>query len=99
MPRWKPPEKARRDANEGLIVDALEAHGFIVTRMDQPVDLLVSKGGHWWPVEVKNPVGRNRLEGKQREFIERHHDADVPILRTVDDVAELAEKVKEIDRG
>ena len=88
--RWKPPQKAKRDVNEASIVQALEAWGFRVERLDKPCDLLISKRGMWFPAEVKNPEGRDRMQPAQEQFIERHAPAPVPIFRTVEDVAEFA---------
>lgn len=47
----------RRDANECAVVDALEAIGASVTRLDGDgiPDLLVGYRGHTWLFEVKNP--------------------------------------------
>ncbi len=88
MARFKPPQRAKRDANEDLIVDALEAHGFVVERTDKPTDLLISKRGLTFPAEVKNPAGRNRIEAAQERFLEKW-PAPVPIFRTVEDVAKF----------
>jgi Holliday junction resolvase len=50
----------RRDGNEAEIVRALEAQGFHVDRISGAgiPDLLVSKAGRMWLVEVKMPKGR-----------------------------------------
>lgn len=89
MAKWKPPQKAKRDANENLIIQALEAHGFCVERTDTPTDLLIAKKGMTFPAEVKNPNGRNSLQPAQEKFIE-NWPAPVPVFRTVEDVAAFA---------
>lgn len=50
----------KRDANEPAIVSALESDGFVVYRIDQPVDLLVCSPGYptWLLLEVKSGTGR-----------------------------------------
>ena len=88
--RFKPPQKAKRDANEGLIVQALEAHGFEVERMDKPVDLLIQRrgGDRVWLGEVK-AVGARRdpRQVKQNDFLDAW---PVTVLRTVEDVQDFA---------
>lgn len=48
---------AKRDSNEKPIVEVLEARGFTVDRVSAKgfPDLVVSKGGCAWFVEVKRP--------------------------------------------
>ncbi len=58
---------AKRDANEGEIVDALEAIGCIVLRLDKPLDLLVGYRGYNYLIEVKMPKGK--LTKDQKKFI------------------------------
>lgn len=50
---------AKRDSNEGLIVSALEAVGCRVQRLNDhnAPDLLVSRGGVNYLLEVKAPAG------------------------------------------
>lgn len=48
---------ARRDENEQAVVDALEAAGASVTRLGQPMDLLVGYQGRNTLLEVKKPLG------------------------------------------
>jgi hypothetical protein len=84
-----------RDANEPVVVEALERCGFAVESLPGGKgvpDLLLSRRGHWYVAEVKNPQGRNRVEDTQREFADRHH-APVCILRTPDDVVNFARMV------
>ena len=49
----------RRDENEESIVNALEAIGCTVVRLDTPVDLLCGRGGKNILLECKMPKGRN----------------------------------------
>tara|TARA_R110000851_G_scaffold22894_2_gene67587 strand:- start:8143 stop:8451 length:309 start_codon:yes stop_codon:yes gene_type:complete len=58
---------ARRDANEGVIVDALRAIGCKVIRLDKPLDLLVGYHGYNYLIEVK--VEDGTLTPDQKEFI------------------------------
>ena len=81
----------KRDANEPLIVAALEAHGFVVVRLDTPVDLVVSRKGETWLCEVKN--GNAELKEHQAEFLDRWQ-GKTAVLRSVEDVQELARVAK-----
>lgn len=87
--RFKPPQKAKRDGNEPLIVDELQKHGFTVEQLDKPVDLAISRHDRTWLAEVKNPEGRNKVEPAQERFFARWPVA-VPIFRTVEDVQDFA---------
>ena len=61
----------RRDANEKEIVQALEAIGCTVWRLDEPVDLLVGRGARNWLLEVKDPSKPRRdrqLTDNQKKF-------------------------------
>ena len=69
---------ARRDANEPEIVEALEAVGAKVLRLDD-VDLLVAFRGNMYLLEVKTPQGR--LNKKQAAFF-REWAGYVWIVRT-----------------
>lgn len=71
---------AKRDANEGQIIAALEALGCQVKRIDTPVDLLVLHRGVVHLVEVKARKGR--LTGDQSAFAESW---PVTVLRSVED--------------
>jgi len=57
----------RRDENEESIVNALEAIGCTVVRLDSPVDLLCGRGGTNILLECKMPKGRN-TKPQQRFF-------------------------------
>lgn len=73
--------RARRDANEPQVIEALEACGWTVYTIAQRgrPDLLCKRGRVWQPIEVKTPKGKLR-ETQQWE--------DVPVLRSADDVLE-----------
>ena len=61
----------RRDANEGVIVRALESAGAVVHPIDQPGDLLVGYAGRWHVLEVKDgskSPSRRRLTAYQESF-------------------------------
>ena len=51
MTVWR--KAAKRDANEALIVTALEAAGAKVWRLNQPLDLLVGANRRFYVLEVK----------------------------------------------
>ena len=72
---------AKRDENEPEIVEALEAVGASVLRLDD-VDLLVGFRGINYLLEVKTPKGK--LNKKQQKFF-RSWVGQVNIVRTVDD--------------
>lgn len=76
---------ARRDANEGQIIAALEACGCQVHRMDTPVDLLIYHRGALHLAEVKTK--RGRLNPKQLAFLASW---PVTVLRSVEDAVEFA---------
>ncbi len=76
---------ARRDENEPVIVQALEAAGVTVWQMDGPVDLLCMSAGVYFWLEVKTPARRKDLEEQQREFLQlaRHGHAPAYLVTTV----------------
>jgi Holliday junction resolvase len=75
----------RRDKNEATIVQALEARGFHVDRINGAgiPDLLVSKHGSVWLIEIKTAKGR--YTAKQVEWRARFKGPQPWTLRTVDD--------------
>jgi Holliday junction resolvase len=76
----------RRDENEPLIVQTLEAHGFHVTRISGAgvPDLLVSRNPDFLRlVEVKMPKGR--LQPAQVAFKERWRGPAIITLRSIAD--------------
>lgn len=52
-------------------------------------DIFVSAGGPTLPVEIKNPLGKNRLEKSQKKVFAEYKGA-VFIARTLDDVQRIA---------
>ena len=80
---------ARRDENERIIVEALEARGFHVDRLSGKgiPDLLVSKHGQDWLVEVKRPNGT--YTAKQIQWRSRYQGRPPVTLRTVDEAMEF----------
>jgi hypothetical protein len=79
--------KNKRDANEPEIVATLRAHGFCVIHLDQPVDLLIGKGGKTWVAEVKTPKGK--LTAAQVAFYETWHGNHL-VLRSTQDASDFA---------
>ena len=67
---------AKRDANEPEIVEALEAVGAKVLRLDD-VDLLVGYRDRLYLLEVKTPTGR--LNKKQQKFFRRQDGKSPPL--------------------
>ena len=60
----------KRDANESAVVEKLESFGYAVEPLgDAPFDLLVTRDGKLWLLEVKGK--RGRLTPRQVEFRER----------------------------
>jgi hypothetical protein len=83
---------AKRDANEPAIVDALQAAGASVYRLDQPVDLLIGFRGKLLIAEVKIPDAT--LNPNQQWFFQTWKGPTPPILRSVDDALKLLEAMK-----
>lgn len=78
---------AKRDANEGGIIAALEALGCLVYRIDTPVDLLVLYRGTIHLCEVKQRKGK--LTSAQSLFAQYW---PIHILRSVDDAIALVQR-------
>ena len=76
----------KRDANEGAIVDALEAHGARCWRISGKgcPDLLVAFRGRFMALEVKSAKGR---------LTEAQADIPWPVVRSVD------EAIREVTNG
>ena len=86
----RPPINGKRDANEPLIVEALQKHGVTVARMDKPVDLLCRYRGRVFLAEVKTETAKRRKsQATQNAFVD---EWDVPLLRSVEDVQEIVKK-------
>jgi hypothetical protein len=74
----------RRDNSEIAIVDALEAAGVFVYRLNEPVDLLCWFRGAWVLLECKSPRptregGRYKGSASQQAFCKAF---DVPVVST-----------------
>lgn len=69
----------RRDQTEPAIVDALEAAGAKVERLDRPCDLLVRFRGGIHLLEVEGVTEYRKRAAAQLEFLNAWH---VPIVRT-----------------
>ena len=89
----RPPAKAKRDANEPIILTTLEAFGFSVFPLDLPLDAVVGYGGRTFLVEVK--AAKGQLTDAQRKFLETWRGQHI-VLRTH---AEAAEWAREVGRG
>lgn len=76
---------AKRDHNEGVIVDTLRAQGFNVERVSGTgfPDLVATKGGQAWFIEVKAEKGR--YKPAQVAFYERWTGPPIITLRSIDD--------------
>ena len=81
--------KRRVDANQADIVRALQAGGFHVTDLagvGQGVpDLLITKSGLAWLIEIKNKAGRNRFTPAQIDYYAAVR-CPVYVIRSVNDV-------------
>jgi len=81
----------QRDENEPEIVEALQADGNIVIRIDEPCDLLVQcPCGVWVLLEVKNPTGKTGThdrEGrtKKQADLNRTLHRQIPIVHDRDE--------------
>jgi hypothetical protein len=76
----------KRDQNETLITSTLAQMG-IDWNEGGPLDGWIFLKGKWVPVEVKNPLGRNRLQPAQDTFIAACEGLGRPylVLRTRED--------------
>jgi hypothetical protein len=89
---FKPPQKARRDANEAAIFAILRAHGLAVVATDKPLDAVVGYGGKTFLVEVKNgPMAL--LTGPQVKFLDEW-PGYAKVLRSEDDALLWAQNVR-----
>lgn len=79
LPRYA----ARRDDNEKIIVDGLEAIGAQVERISKPCDLIVRFRGQVHLLEVDNPKSKYRVrEQAQLDFLRAWQ---VPLVQSFDD--------------
>jgi hypothetical protein len=77
-----------RDGNEQEIVDALQAIGCTVQRLDVPVDLLVGYQARNFLMEIKMPGKEKALTKLQEKFIPEWH-GQVRVVTTVDEAIRL----------
>ena len=89
---FKPPQRARRDANEPLIFAALRAHGLSVCPTDKPLDAVVSYKGYTCLVEVKSGP-KARLTPAQVAFLAEWQGHAV-VIRDVDEAIAFAKAVR-----
>lgn len=82
----------RRDGNEGAIVDAIEAHGMQVLRIDQPCDLLVGYGGVNYLLEVKS-CPKAPLTPIQEQMRD-HWPGQFEVVRSPDEALAWCQRVK-----
>ena len=76
---------AKGDDNRHELVEAMKKIGARVYPVGKPLDYLVTFRKRTMLVEIKNPVGRNRLTKEQEKFIEGW-DGEIHICRTIDEV-------------
>ncbi len=77
----------RRDENEPEIISALERAGCHVQRLDTPFDLLVSKSGSDYKIEVKMP--RAKLTPAQVDYIADNKGAPVHVVTSAEQALEI----------
>lgn len=77
------PRKAKRDANEQEIVQALRKAGASVYLLDQPCDALVGFRNRTYLAEFKGRKGK--LTASQAKFADEWRGQVPEILRSVDD--------------
>lgn len=85
---------AKRDSNEKAIVEVLEKRGYVVDRISAPgfPDLVVSKNGAAWFVEVKGP-GRPFTD-KQVKWRARWRGPAPYTLRTIEDALAFPARIE-----
>lgn len=85
----------RRDTNEAIIVEALEARGFHVDRISGAgiPDLLVSRHGSQWLIEIKRPKGK--YTPAQVMWRSKFQGPTPRVLRTVEQAMKFPEVASE----
>ncbi|MCP4256754.1 MAG: hypothetical protein GY774_04405 [Planctomycetes bacterium] len=78
----------KRDANEPEIVEALEKIGASVERLDL-FDLLVGYKGRTYMMEVKNPLGKNKLTESQIELMKTWKGSPLHIVRDAETAIDI----------
>ncbi len=84
----------KRDANERVVTEALEAFGFAVSPVSSAgiPDLIVSRrGGPFYLVEVKMPKG---APTPAQVRFKAKHTAQVHVIRTLDDAHNFSRSVQ-----
>jgi Holliday junction resolvase len=86
--------RSRRDANEKAIVEALEAVGFTIARLNEPgaPDLLATRGGRLWLIEIKDgskSPSRQKLTPKQILWHARWREAPLYTVRSIEEALAL----------
>lgn len=92
MTRFKPPQRAKRDANEGDLFKILRGWGLTVEATDQPVDAIVGYKGVNYLVEIKNGP-KARISDAQKKFFAKWPGQYV-ILCTEDEAHAFAQSVR-----
>lgn len=86
------PKKRRTDANQSVVAHALSQSGHHVTDLSGCgrgiPDLLCTRNGQCFLVEIKNPKGRNRFTSAQLEYYAAVK-APVFVVRGINDVESL----------
>lgn len=86
----------KRDATEPPIVEALEAVGAWVWRIDLPLDLLVAYRGRLLLLEVKSNTKQRKDRAKQTETIAKCQRGGLPVyvVRTPEDALQAIGAVR-----
>jgi hypothetical protein len=75
---------AKGDDNRHELVEAMKRIGARVYPIGKPLDYLVTFRKRTLLVEIKNPLGRNRLTKEQEEFI-ASWDGEIHVCSTIDE--------------
>jgi hypothetical protein len=87
----------RRDANEQLIVDALQLRGAHVDKLDRPVDLLIGYEGVTVLAEVKGP--KAAVKGKQLTWLSTWRGGRRCVLRATTEALALLDEIEAEVKG
>jgi hypothetical protein len=82
---------ARRDSNDSILRKTAERIGWWLIKTDQPGDYLGGYRGHWYVVEIKDPIKQGHADeftDSQRKFTAEAFKRQLPVLvwRRDDDV-------------
>lgn len=85
----------RRDANEAAIVEVFRAAGFSVSHLSGTgvPDLMLSKAGKFWLIEVKAPKGR--LQAAQVKWRQQFQGPPPAVVRSVDEAIAFTRAARE----